>query len=98
MVDSEAISFTIGQNPRDWTAGHAQASTRSPSPAKVDVRRQPEKVPDAAAADYVSLLKFGSPSEFSQLLTVTLSVVNSPVQMSTPMAISTAPPIPMMTG
>ncbi len=56
-------------------------------------RRQAEQ-----RTSHVSFEKFGSPRLCSQWLTVTLSCVNSPVQISTPIAIRTAPPRPMTTG
>jgi hypothetical protein len=49
-------------------------------------------------ADQVSPLKFGSPSDWIQWLTVTFSWVNSPVQIRTPIVIRTAPPSPITTG
>ena len=73
-----------------------------------DARETLQEMVDAArvrAADQVdpgraqvSELKSGSPSVCSQWLTVMLSWVNSPVQISTPIPIRTAPPTPITTG
>jgi len=50
------------------------------------------------AGAHVSELKSGSPSVCSQWLTVMFSWVNSPVQISTPIPISTTPPAPITTA
>jgi len=86
-------------------AAHRHARSAFPSPPLTcapypgqTFRGPPPNAGPTPQPSYVSVLKFGSPTDCSQLLTVTLSVVNSPVQMSTPIAIRTAPPTPMTTG
>jgi hypothetical protein len=54
--------------------------------------------PPRIGGAHVSELRSGSPSVFSQWLTVTLSWVNSPVQINTPIPISTRPPAPITTA
>ena len=62
-----------------------------------DGRRRARRAADQISA-YVSELRSGSPRVSSQWLTVMFSCVNSPVQISTPIPISTAPPRPITSG
>ncbi len=99
VADSGGNSSNIRANPAEGTPAAPippWLPTPKPSWTFAGAPRNAERRPRAAG--YVSPLRLGNPSDCSQFDTVTLSVVNSPVQMSTPIAISTAPPAPITTG
>ena len=90
----------LHRNPVDWALGdrgrYAPHIFQSPVP-------YPLQAPDASSESagrrpYVSEFRFGRPIACSQWLTVMFSCVNSPVQISTPIPISTTPPVPITTG
>ena len=98
VVAFAAISCTIDHDSRRGTRGPTSSSleSRSLTFAGASAPRRPRR--GRPAPSYVSALRLGNPNDCNQLLTVMFSVVNSPVKMSTPMVISTAPPTPMTRG
>lgn len=77
---------------------HARAAPCSAPATPARARHPARASPPPARPSYVLEVRLGRPRLWSQLLTVTLSCMNSPVQMSTPMVMSTVPPRPITIG